>query len=108
MHQPPRPSHCELCGRHGLPLTRHHLIPRTRHSNRRNKRDFDRNEVHTRILWVCRPCHSQIHATFTEKELEREYNTREALLAHPGMQGFTEWLRKKPPGFKPGVRRSRH
>ena len=48
---------CGLCGREPERLTRHHLIPRTRHANRRNKRDFDRDEVQARVAWLCRPCH---------------------------------------------------
>jgi len=28
---PPKPDRCELCGRVVAALTRHHLIPRTRH-----------------------------------------------------------------------------
>lgn len=88
-------------------LTRHHLIPRTRHRNKRNKRDFSRSEVKNRILWVCRPCHSHIHRVFGEKELEREYNTREALLGHPEIRRFTDWIAKRPPGFSPGGGRSR-
>jgi len=98
---PPQPDHCELCGRRMAALTRHHLIPRTRHRNRRNKKRFDRAEVKTRILWVCRPCHSHIHHTFTEKELERHYNTGEALRGHPEIQRFARWIADKPEGFKP-------
>ena len=30
-----------------------------------------------------RICHRQIHALFSETELARQYNTAEALLAHP-------------------------
>ena len=89
---------CELCGRRVAKRTRHHLIPRTRHKNKRNKREFDRTEVRTRILMVCTPCQKQIHALFSEKELERTYNTREALLAHPDMARFVEWLSAKPDG----------
>lgn len=94
------PEHCELCER-ATALTRHHLIPKTRHRNRRNKRHFSREEVKTRILWVCRPCHSHIHKCLTEKALEREFNTREALLAHPPIQRFIQWIRRKPATFRP-------
>jgi len=47
---------CQLCGRQVGLLTRHHLIPRTRHANKRNKRDFERKEVKHRIAWLC-PLH---------------------------------------------------
>jgi len=100
-----RPRHCELCGREVDELTKHHLIPRTRHANKRNKKQFDRREVKERIAMVCRPCHKQIHALFTEKELERDHNTLESLKAHPEMARFIEWLKDKPAGLKVTVRR---
>lgn len=98
---PPRPAHCELCGRPEVGLTRHHLIPRTRHANRRNKRDFTRDEVRLRIAWLCRPCHNHIHSVLSEKEMERAFNTVEALRGHPEVARFVAWLADKPPGFKP-------
>lgn len=98
---------CELCGRQGPPLTKHHLIPKTRHSNKRNKKLFSRDEVRTRLAWICRPCHSYAHKLFTEKELEQQYNTIEALTTHPEMQKFIEWIRSKPAGFKPLMRAPR-
>jgi len=95
------PRRCELCGREVATLTRHHLIPRTRHSNKRNKREFERADVKTRIAWVCRPCHNHIHALFTEKQLEREFNRLEDLRAHPDVARFVAWIRNKPDGFRP-------
>ncbi len=89
---------CAICQRVET-LTRHHLIPRTRHSNRRNKRDFDRERVH-QTVGICRPCHSQIHALLTEKELEREWNTVERLLEHPEIRRFAAWIASRPRGFK--------
>jgi ribosomal protein L28 len=98
---------CELCGRQvgrGA-LDKHHLIPRTRHSNRRNKREFTRQDVRTRLLWVCKPCHKTIHAALSEKDLEREYNTLEALRSVPEIARFVRWVRKQPPGKHVAVRR---
>jgi len=92
---------CELCGREVGFLTRHHLIPRTRHSNKRIKRDFKRVEVKHRIAWLCRPCHDHVHALFLEKTLEREFNTLESLALHPEVKKFLGWIRKKPPDFRP-------
>jgi hypothetical protein len=88
---------CELCGRAARELTRHHLIPRTRHKNKRNKKMFDRQEIH-RTVDLCRPCHRHIHATLDNKTLEREYNTVEALLSHPDIGRFVAWIRDKPHG----------
>ena len=100
---------CELCGRAEVALTKHHLIPKTRHANKKNKKLFDRAEVRTRLALVCRPCHAHAHTVLSEKEMEQGFNTLEALAAHPEIQKFTAWIRTKPPGFKPtgGGRASR-
>ncbi|MBR9839756.1 MAG: HNH endonuclease [Rhodobacteraceae bacterium] len=44
-------------------------------------------------------CHSEIHATFTEAELARDFHTIEALRAHPRMARFLSWVAKRPPSF---------
>lgn len=95
---------CGLCGREER-LTRHHLIPRTRHHNKRNKREFDREEVKETVA-LCRPCHSQVHALLTEKELEREWNTIEKVREHPDVSRFVAWIAGKPAGFRMPVRRA--
>ena len=92
---------CAICGREEI-LTRHHLIPRTRHRNKRNKREFDRATVKFTV-GICQPCHSQLHAVLTEKELERDYRTVDALLSHPEIAKFAEWMQSKPAGFRPQV-----
>jgi hypothetical protein len=89
---------CAICGREET-LTRHHLIPRTRHKNKRNKREFDRVVV-KKTVGICRPCHSQIHRVLTEKQLEREWNSVEKLRTHPEVQKFSEWIATKPSGFR--------
>ena len=102
----PKPEHCALCGRAVEVLTRHHLIPRTRHKNKKNKELFDRDTV-KEIIWVCRACHDTIHAALTEKQLERDYNTVEALATHPEIKKFVDWIRDKPETI--GVRvRTKH
>ena len=95
------PKVCELCGRELVitPLTRHHLVPQTRHKNKKNKRDFDRVEVKQRIAMLCKPCHKQIHVLISEKEMEREYNTVLKLKAHTEVKKFVEWISSKPDGF---------
>lgn len=102
----PRPDRCELCERHGIAVDKHHLIPKTRHKNKRNKKNFDRDEVKERVLWLCAACHRTIHATLTEKQLEYDYNTREKLLEHPDVFRFVDWVRARPPDTKVAVRRS--
>ncbi len=98
---------CDLCGRTVDEVTKHHLIPRTRHANKQNKREFDRTEVRTRLALLCRPCHKQVHAVLTEKQLERDYNTLESLKAHEEIGKFIEWIRDRPAGTQVTVHSNR-
>jgi hypothetical protein len=96
---------CAICLREER-LTRHHLIPRTRHPTNWNKREFDRAAVR-KVVGICRPCHSQIHQLLSEKQLEREFNTVEKLRAHPAIAKFVAWIRERPAGFRAAMRSSK-
>ncbi|MFE8070752.1 hypothetical protein QQM79_06805 [Marinobacteraceae bacterium S3BR75-40.1] len=98
---PAQPDHCELCGRPVADLTKHHLIPRRLHRKKHFQRKFAREEMLSRILWVCRPCHNAIHRARNEQQLGMHYNTRERLLEIPELQEFVQWLQDKPAGFVP-------
>lgn len=98
---------CELCRRQVSVVSRHHLIPRTRHKNKKNKKTFSRQDVKERLVQLCKPCHNTIHAVLTNKELEREYNTLEALQAHSSIQQFCVWIATKPDGTAVPSRRRR-
>ncbi|MEZ6066309.1 MAG: HNH endonuclease signature motif containing protein [Planctomycetaceae bacterium] len=80
--EPPRPA-CSIC-LHDFErreLTKHHLIPKCCKGRE--------------TVLVCRNCHRQIHAIFTEKELEREFGTLESLLSAERLQGWIEWSRRR-------------
>lgn len=98
-------GNCAICGREET-LTRHHLIPRARHNKKRNKREFDRQTV-KQTVGICRPCHNQIHAVLSEKELEKDYREVETLRLHPEVAKFATWIASKPKGFKPQVNAQR-
>ena len=95
---------CSCCQRESDYLTKHHLIPRTRHRNKIVRKKFTRDQLNTTIN-LCRPCHNQIHAIFTEKELERNYNSLETLTTHAEIIAFVEWIKDKPQHFKAPIRR---
>ena len=97
---------CELCQRETA-LTRHHLVPQCRHKNKWNKKNFPRATVKTHLSLLCSACHRQLHALFTEKELERRLCDVDRLRAEPAVQKFVAWISGKPPGFKPLVSRAR-
>lgn len=93
--RPHEPECCELCER-SQPLTFHHLIPRAVHRKPRFKAEFSRREMNRRGLWLCGLCHQGIHSLIPdEKELARSFNTREALLEHPGVARHVAWAKKQ-------------
>lgn len=82
---------CALCQRDAMRLTKHHLTPRTRHHNKRVRRETTRKERNQTVPF-CRPCHNQVHALLTEKQLEREYYSVERLREHPEVQKWIAWV----------------
>ena len=86
-------QHCQLCGRIKR-LTFHHFVPRFCHSNKWFKKRLTRDEMQQGIE-LCRDCHNFLHAKFTEKELARELNTRDAMLENETIAKFIQWVRKK-------------
>ncbi|HZY18416.1 MAG TPA: HNH endonuclease signature motif containing protein [Ramlibacter sp.] len=85
---------CPLCGRPIPPSQRdaHHLVPKSQGGRE------------TALLH--RICHRQVHALLSEAELARDYASAEALLAHPDVAKFVDWVRTKPPDFMERTRRS--
>lgn len=82
--EPKAPETCPICDRvlGDINVDKHHLIPKT-HGGKEK-------------FLIHKVCHRKIHATFTEKELEKKYFTWEELLIHPEIQKFVEWIKKKP------------
>jgi len=84
------PPICALCGRPippGVPQSRHHLVPKLRGGKGGE------------TVLLHQICHKEIHATLSETELARAYNTPGALRAHPHLAKFAQWVAKRPPGF---------
>jgi len=94
---------CELCGRpvgqdH---LTRHHLLPRAQ-ARRMRRRKMARRELKERdpgrTVDLCRPCHRNVHASLSNGDLGRGYDSLEALSTHLSVLRFADWVRDKPHG----------
>jgi hypothetical protein len=86
---------CPLCLRPippGVPQSRHHLIPKLKGGK------------HGETVLLHHICHKTIHKTLREGELARDYNTVEALRAHPELARFWAWVARRPPGFTGRVR----
>ena len=87
------PLRCILCGRAVPPrqLDWHHLVPKL-------KGGRETAPMH-------RICHRQVHALFSEVELARHYASAGALLAHPEVRKFVDWISTKPDDFYESVRK---
>lgn len=84
---------CVLCER-VMPLTFHHLIPRTTHKKMMKKYEMTKKELNHGIM-VCRPCHSAIHRFIDEESMALEYPTLEKLLEHEKVLSWIPYVRKQ-------------
>lgn len=78
---------CPIC-RRDTPLNlveKHHLIPKCK-----------KGKI---FIYLCIDCGNQLHQLFTNKELEKQYNTLESLLSHPKIQNWIEWVNKRDFGI---------
>ena len=89
---------CEICLREKK-LTKHHLIPVSRHKNKKIKAAYSKEELKLTIE-ICRECHNQIHALISEKEMAENFNTFDKLLNHEAVARFTCWIREKSPASR--------
>jgi hypothetical protein len=83
---PAAPVACWLCGRPtGKTIVWHHPIPKSR-----GGRD---------VVPMHSICQQTLVANFTNSELQRHGIDVEALLAHPNVRKFVDWVAKKDPDF---------
>ncbi|WP_150268446.1 HNH endonuclease [Paenibacillus tepidiphilus] len=88
---------CELCGRFPLATTVHHLTPK------------EEGGSLLPTARLCRTCHRQLHALYTNRDLVTAgLTTIEALQQDPQIAAFLKWVRKQAPGAEPKIRKSRH
>ena len=74
---------CPLCSRDGDKkyFSNHHLSPKCR------------DGIVT--LPICNSCHSSIHAFFSNKQLEKEYDSVDALLTDDKFSNHVKWSAKQ-------------
>jgi hypothetical protein len=81
-------SVCSLCERdvpRGM-ITLHHLTPKQKGGKAEHRTP------------LCKPCHKQLHATWSNTDLARSYDQLESLRQAPELQPFLKWIRKQKPG----------
>ncbi|KAL6707416.1 hypothetical protein ACN47E_004195 [Coniothyrium glycines] len=83
-----RAAACELCARDWVPLTYHHLIPRSAHERVR-KRGWHEDHVLHSVAWLCRACHSFVHRLAGNEALAKGFYTVE-LIVQGGVEGDGE------------------
>ena len=79
--------YCPICSRLTPTdcIEKHHLVPKSKRGKKTES--------------VCVSCGDMIHKLFTNKELEKEYNTIDKIIAHPEIQKWMSWIQKKPNDF---------
>lgn len=85
---------CLLCNRLEIPLTFHHLIPRTLHSKKWYKKNYTQDELDKGID-ICQDCHEAIHDFISEKDLGKQYNSLKLLLTNEKVKNFISWAGKQ-------------
>jgi hypothetical protein len=88
----PETGTCSLCERE-VPrslITLHHLRPRQNGSTARHRTP------------LCRPCHKQLHAVYSNKTLAHSLHSSDQLKSAPELQPFLGWIRKQKsiPSFR--------
>ena len=81
---------CPLCERpipEGVPQSLHHLVPRSKGG-----------KGGASVL-LHHQCHKEIHVTFSEGQLARQFHTVQALKTHPRLRKYIKWVSKRPPSF---------
>jgi len=111
-----RTKECEICGRE-VPLTYHHLIPRSVH-NKVLKKGWHPKTMLGSVAWLCRfvfvdccvyqlltldrPCHSVVHNVATNEELAREYFTIDRLIEREDIVRWRNYAAKQRFGVRRG------
>ncbi|MEK4329023.1 HNH endonuclease signature motif containing protein [Paenibacillus sp. FSL R7-0297] len=87
---------CELCGRSPLATTVHHLIPR------------EKGGALLPTALLCKACHRQIHALYTNSDLViLGLTTLDNLRHDPRIAAYLQWIIRQPPGSEPKLRKSK-
>lgn len=88
-----RTEACEICERSWIPLSYHHLIPRSVHDKVR-KRGWHEEWQLNSVAWLCRACHGFVHRMAPNEELAREWFTVERIMDREDVRVWAGWVGK--------------
>lgn len=86
-----RPSACEICERDWVPLSYHHLIPRSTHA-KVLKRKWHEEHMLNRVAWLCIACHRFVHRMASNEELAQKYYTVDKIMEREDAQAWAQWV----------------
>ncbi|KAF4622130.1 hypothetical protein D9613_009099 [Agrocybe pediades] len=95
-----RTEECAICMRE-VPLTYHHLIPRSTHA-KVIKKGWHPKSMLNSVAWLCRPCHSVVHHVAENEDLARHYYTVDLLLEREDIQKWQKYAAKQKFGVRRG------
>ncbi|CAK5267722.1 unnamed protein product [Mycena citricolor] len=95
-----RCTECEICERE-VPLTYHHLIPRSTHDKVR-KKGWHPEAMLNSVAWLCRPCHNVVHRTAKNEDLARHLYTIPLLLEREDIQRWGKYASRQRFGIRRG------
>lgn len=87
---------CELCDRENIILTRHHCLPREEGGKEED------------IAYICEPCHKQIHALYTNKELAIRLNDIDKLRQDEKIGKYIKFIKKQNSGKNIKIKKSKN
>jgi len=80
---------CPMCEREMYYSSDHHLVPKCRGGKRGDN-----------MMLICRDCHEAIHAIFSNKELESDYNDVDSLLSNEKLAKTIKFISKQNPQYR--------
>ncbi|KAJ7364681.1 hypothetical protein DFH08DRAFT_839759 [Mycena albidolilacea] len=95
-----RTKECEICERE-VPLTYHHLIPRSTHAKAAKKKWHPPSMLNS-VAWLCRPCHTVVHHVATNEELAQHYFSVSLLLERDDIRRWGKYASKQRFGVRRG------
>ncbi|KAL1696805.1 hypothetical protein GGG16DRAFT_42023 [Schizophyllum commune] len=95
-----RAQECEMCERR-VPLTYHHLVPRSTHAKALKKRWHPESMLNS-VAWLCRPCHTAVHHAASNEDLAQKYYTIDLLMEREDLQRWARYASKQRFGVRRG------